>query len=124
MAKYLTDRIDYHHIDPDHPEGPHYHRTAWGELVEVIAATVPCRRAPPSISYLYHKGYLVRRSNGHILFVEEECLSDHEICEGCAEPSPEGLTPGRYSPQSTKDSRLCARCLAASAETPEELRLA
>ena len=118
MAKYLTDRIDYHHIDPDHPEGPHYHRTAWGESVEITAGPVPCRGPTSTPRSLYRKGFLAKRANGHALFVEEESLSDFPICEGCGEPSPEGLALARYAPTDSRDSRLCPRCTAPTVEIP------
>jgi hypothetical protein len=123
MTKYLIDRIDYHHIDPANPAGSHYHRTGWGESVEIVAGPIPCRGPTSTPRSLYRQGYLVRRANGHHLFVEDESLSDHEICEGCGEPSPEGLRLARYAPTDTRDTRLCPQCLAASLEPAEDLHI-
>jgi hypothetical protein len=123
MIKYLTDRIDYHFLDPANPEGPHYHRTGWGESVDIVTGPVPCRGPTSTPRSLYRQGYLVRRANGHHLFVEDESLSDHEICEGCGEPSPEGLSLARFTPSDTRDSRLCPRCTAPTVTIPEEFRL-
>jgi hypothetical protein len=114
VQKYLRDQITYHHRDPADFGAPACHRTGWGEAVQCEPGPVPWviqgRGSYPTDACGH--GYLVTRPNGHRLFLDAALLSDHPICEGCGEPSPEGLTSALYAPTDSRQSRLCPRCLA------------
>jgi hypothetical protein len=112
MIKYLRETIEYHHRDPAEPLGISHHRTTWGEAVECTGGPFPCKGPMSGPDALYAQAYLVRRACGHTLILDPAVLSDHPICEGCGEPSPEGLRAARYAPHDRRDSQLCPRCIA------------